>query len=132
MMGRKAFTLIELMLVVIIIGALAAMIVPRLTGRAEKALIAAAKADIVGISMGLEMFELDNGRFPKTDEGLESLMTKPSWAPKWDGPYLKKKPIDPWQNEFKYVYPGKHGPDFDLYSLGPDRKESADDIGNWQ
>jgi len=75
MMGRKAFTLIELMLVVIIIGALAAMIVPRLAGRVEKGLIATAKAGVVGISTGLELFELDNGRFPKTEEGLKALMT---------------------------------------------------------
>lgn len=131
-MKRKAFTLIELMLVVIIIGALAAMVVPRLAGRVGKALIATAGADITGISVGLGMFELDNGRFPNTEEGLKALMTKPSWAAKWAGPYLTKKPIDPWENEFKYVYPGKHGPDYDLYSLGPDGKESADDIGNWQ
>lgn len=130
MRHKTAFTLIELMLVVVIIAALAAMVVPRLVGRGTKALKAAARADIAGISTALGLFEVENGRFP---DGLNALLVKPSWATKWDGPYLKKKPVDPWGNEYLYLCPGKHGPDFDLYSLGPDGKDGGgDDIGSWQ
>ena len=132
-MGRKeAFTLIELMLVVVIIGALAAMVVPRLVGRGAKALVAAAKADITSISSALGFFEMDNGKFPGAGEGLNALMRKPSWANKWNGPYLKKAPVDPWKSEYKYVCPPKHGTDFDVYSLGPDGKDGGeDDIVSW-
>ena len=130
---RKAFTLIELMLVVVIIGALAAMVVPRLVGRSDDALKAAAKGDIASISSALELFELENGKFPTTSDGLEALMTKPSWANKWNGPYLKKKPMDPWEREYKYTCPGKNGPDFDLFSMGPDGREGGgDDIVSWK
>ncbi len=133
MRRKEAFTLIELMLVVVIIGALAAMVVPRLVGRGTEALKAAAKGDISSISSSLELFELDNGKFPGTGEGLGALMRKPSWANKWNGPYLKRAPIDPWKNEYKYVYPSKHGLDFDLYSLGPDGKDGGgDDIVSWE
>ncbi len=133
MRRKKAFTLIELMLVVVIIGALAAMVVPRLVGRSEDALKAAAKGDIASISSALELFELENGRFPTTSDGLKSLMVKPSWTTKWNGPYLRKTPKDPWDNPYKYVCPGKHGSDYDLYSMGPDGKEGGgDDIVNWQ
>ena len=129
----KKFTLIELMLVVVIIGALAARVVPRLVGRSEEALKAAAKGDISSISSALELFELENGKFPTTSDGLNALMTKPSWAKKWNGPYLKKKPLDPWGNEYKYMCPGKSGPDFDLFSMGPDCREGGgDDIVNWE
>ena len=129
---RKGFTLIEMLLVVIIIGALAAMVVPRLVGRAEKGRRAAATADVkMNIATGLKMFELDNSKFPSTDEGLEALRQKPSWATAWDGPYLENKPIDPWGREYKYRYPGTHGVDYDLYSLGPDGVEGNDDVGNW-
>ena len=132
MREKKAFTLIELMLVVVIIGALAAMVVPRLVGRSEDALKAAAKGDIASISGALELFELENGRFPNTSDGLGALMVKPSWATKWNGPYLKKKPLDPWSSEYKYVSPGKKSLDFDLSSMGPDRKEGGgDDVVNW-
>ncbi len=130
---RKGFTLIELMLVVIIIGALVAMVFPRLTGRGEQARRAAARADIeVNIATALKLYELDNGAFPTTEEGLNALLEKPPSAVNWNGPYLEKKPVDPWGREYKYVSPGKHNPDYDLYSLGRDGKESEDDITNWQ
>ena len=132
MREEEGFTLIELMLVVVIIGALAAMVVPRLVGRSEDALKAAAKGDIASISSALELFELENGRFPRTSEGLKSLMVKPSWATKWNGPYLRKTPKDSWGSEYKYVCPGKAGRDFDLSSMGPDHKEGGgDDIVGW-
>lgn len=131
---RKAFTLIELMLVVIIIGALVAMVMPRLAGRGEQAKVAASKADIqANIATALKLYELDNGNFPTTDEGLAALLAKPSSASNWNGPYLEKKPIDPWGREYKYKSPGEHRPaDYDLYSLGKDGVESADDVKNWE
>jgi len=133
-MRNKGFTLIELMLVVIIIGALVAMVMPRLAGRSEQARIAAAKADVsVNIATGLKLYELDNGQFPSTSEGLNALLTKPSSVSNWNGPYLEKKPIDPWGREYKYKSPGDHRSyDYDLWSLGRDGVESDDDVSNWQ
>jgi general secretion pathway protein G len=131
---RNAFTLIELMLVVIIIGALVAMVMPRLTGRGEQARVAAAEADIrANIATGLKLYELDNGSFPTDAEGLNALLNKPAGVENWRGPYLEKKPIDPWGREYKYKCPGEHRPaDYDLYSLGRDGVESADDVKNWE
>ena len=133
MFNKKAFTLIELMLVVIIIGALVAMVMPRLTGRSEQARVAAAKADVsANIATALKLYELDNGNFPGTAEGLNALLAKPGSATNWNGPYLDKKPIDPWGREYKYKSPGEHRQaDYDLYSLGKDGTESADDVKNW-
>ncbi len=132
--GFKGFTLIELMLVVVIIGALVAMVMPRLTGRGEQARVAAAGADInANIATGLKLYELDNGNFPNTQEGLSALLTKPTSAKNWNGPYLERKPIDPWGKEYGYKSPGDHRKtDYDLYSLGKDGIESADDVTNWE
>ncbi len=133
-MRKNAFTLIELMLVVIIIGALVAMVMPRLTGRSEQARVSAATADVrANIATGLKLYELDNGNFPKTEEGLNALLAKPGSAENWNGPYLERKPVDPWGREYKYRAPGEHRPaDYDLYSLGKDGVESADDVNNWE
>ena len=130
---KNGFTLIELMLVVIIIGALSAMVLPRLVGRSEQARVSATKADIkANIATGLKLYELDNGAFPTSDEGLDALFSEPSSAVNWNGPYLESKPIDPWGREYQYESPGDHRPqDYDLYSLGKDGKEGGDDIGNW-
>ena len=125
------------MLVVIIIGTLAAMIVPRFAGRSEEAKKAAAKADVeANISNGLDMYELDNGLFPTTDQGLSALTDVPTSPPipaKWKGPYLKKKSFkDPWGNLYQYRCPGTHNKDYDLFSMGPNGVEGGgDDIGNW-
>ena len=133
----KAFTLIELMIVVIIIATLAGLVVPRLAGRSEQARVTAAKADILSnIPLALDLYELDNGTFPTTQQGLEALVSKPSTSPvpkNWNGPYLKKKPIDPWGNNYNYVCPGIHNTeDYDLYSIGKDAVEGGDDdIENW-
>jgi general secretion pathway protein G len=131
----RGFTLIELMLVVIIIGALVAMVMPRLAGRSEQAKVGAAKADITAnIATGLKLYELDNGKFPGTEDGgLQALVTKPSSASNWNGPYLEKKPIDPWGREYQYKSPGTHRPyDYDLWSHGRDGTPSDDDVTNWE
>jgi general secretion pathway protein G len=137
--NRRGFTLTEILLVVIIIGVLAGMIIPNLSGKSEQAKRAAAKADIeANLSMGLDMYELDNGGYPTTAQGLKALVQKPSEPPvpeAWDGSYLKKKviPKDPWKHPYVYAAPGKHNTEtYDLSSLGADGVESSDDIVNWQ
>lgn len=131
--AKKGFTLVELMLVVIIISVLVAMVVPRLSGRSEEARIAVAKADIdLNIATALKLYELDNGGFPTTEEGLDGLLSAPASAQNWKGPYLDKKPLDPWGRIYQYKCPGAHRQhDFDLYSLGKDGVESVDDVVNW-
>jgi len=136
--NQEGFTLIEIMLVVVIILVLVAMAVPNFTGRGKQARRAAARADIeANLTTALDLYELDNGRYPTTDQGLKALITKPSSSPvpmNWSGPYLKKKnlPVDPWGKEYVYVSPGTHNTeDYDLFSLGPDGVESDDDIVNW-
>ena len=132
-MRRSAFTLIEIMLVVIIIGILAAMALPRLTGQSEEARVATAKAEVNStISLALDIFELHNGRFPTTEEGLAALRNNPGNLASWKGPYLKKDPVDPWGRPYAYRAPGEHNNDYDLYSKGSDGTEgNADDVGNW-
>ncbi len=133
-MSKKGFTLVELMLVVIIIGVLVAMVVPRMAGRSEQARKAVAQADVdLNVATALKLYELDNGAYPTTEEGLDALMSAPASAKNWNGPYLDKKPIDPWGNVYKYKSPGTHRPhDYDLYSLGRDGTESEDDVFNWE
>lgn len=132
------FTLIEIMVVVIIIGLLAAVVVPQFLGRVDDARIAKAKQDIQAMQTALTMFKLDNFVYPTSDMGLKALVQKPDTAliKNWRaGGYLQKLNKDPWGNEYQYVYPGTHGGDYDLYSMGADgqvggEKEAAD-IGNW-
>lgn len=130
---RRAFTLIELMLVVIIIGILSAMVVPRLAGRSEQARIQAAKADInSSLPLALDLYEMDIGKYP---ESLDYLRVRPpgSEAQNWRGPYLKKKPLDPWGRPYMYKSPGEHNTEsYDLYSTGSDgQANTADDVVNW-
>ncbi|MBU4589777.1 MAG: type II secretion system major pseudopilin GspG [Candidatus Omnitrophica bacterium] len=131
MKNTKGFTLIELMLVVIIIGVLASLVVPRLVGRSEEARIAAAKADInANIAVALDLCELDNGQYPPD---LNALKAKSGSDANWKGPYLKRSVKDPWGNPYIYRTPGEHSPDYDLYSYGPDGAEGGgDDIVNWE
>jgi len=128
-----AFTLVELMLVVTIIGILAALVIPKIAGKSEQARVTAAHADIYGgIKTALDSYEVDNGFYPKS---LQDLIQQPSNARNWHGPYFDppKLPIDPWGDPYIYYYPGKHNPSgYDLLSAGPDAKEGTDDdIGNW-
>ncbi|MBU6409807.1 MAG: type II secretion system major pseudopilin GspG [Verrucomicrobia bacterium] len=127
---RRAFTLVEMLLVVTIIGILAALVIPKMVGRSEQARETAARADISSIKTALDAFEVDNGYYPKT---LQGLIQQPSNTKNWHGPYLDSIPQDPWGNPYSYEYPGKHNPNsFDLWSAGPDGKSGTqDDIGNW-
>jgi general secretion pathway protein G len=126
------FTLIELLLVLVILAVLAAVVVPKFTGRSEQAKQAAAKTDISNISMQISAFEIDTGRFPSTEEGVGALLSAPANANGWHGPYLERVPVDPWQNPYQYRYPGQHNTSgFDLFSMGADGREGNDDIDNW-
>jgi general secretion pathway protein G len=134
---KNGFTLIELMIVVIIIAALAAMVVPRLAGRSEQAKVAVAQADVnSNIAMALKLYELDNGSFPTTTQGLNALIAQPAagaQSSNWSGPYLEKSPIDPWGKVYQYKCPGSHHPaGYDLFSMGKDGMTGTDDdVGNW-
>lgn len=132
---NNGFTLIEMMLVVVIIGILASVVVPRLAGRSEQARLSAVKADVqASIPLALDLFDTDTGRYPTTDEGLSALRVNPGSLDKWNGPYVKKESRDPWGNPYVYIFPGTHNTDYDLYSKGPngvDDGGSGDDIGNW-
>lgn len=135
--GRGGFTLIEILLVVVIISALAAMVVPRLTGRSQQAKIAIARADVrANIPTALKLYELDNGRFPTTSQGLEALVSRPSASPvprNWNGPYIENRDIlDPWGNRYQYRYPAQRGVDYDLFSFGPTGVDDEHNITNWE
>jgi general secretion pathway protein G len=134
----RGFTLIEIMVVVIIIGLLAAAIVPQLMGNVDKARVAKARQDIQAIESALVMFKLDNFKYPSTDQGLRALIQQPTdptirnWRP---GGYLKRVSKDPWDNDYLYVFPGTRGGEYDLYTLGADSQPGGEgpnaDIGNW-
>jgi general secretion pathway protein G len=135
---QRGFTLIEIMVVVVIIGLLAAVIVPNFMGNVDKARIAKAKQDIQAIQTALTMFKLDNFVYPTSDMGLKALAQKPdsplikNWRP---GGYLQTLPKDPWGNDYQYVRPGAHNGEFDIYSLGADGQTGGEgndaDIGSW-
>lgn len=135
---QRGFTLIEMMIVIVIMGILASLIVPKIIGRPDEARTIAAKQDIASISQALKLYKLDNHRYPTTDQGLQSLVSKPSSPPippnwKTSG-YLEKMPIDPWGNPYQYLFPGTHG-EFDIFSFGVDGaiggEENDADIGSW-
>jgi general secretion pathway protein G len=135
--SESGFTLLEIMVVVVIIGLLAAIVAPKLIGNIDTAQVNRAKQDIRSIETALNLYRLDNFKYPTTDQGLQALVTNPgeTVAPNWKpGGYLPRLPRDPWNNPYHYRYPGQHG-DFDVWTYGADGKEGGDgtnaDIGNW-
>ncbi len=146
-MGRfirtsAGFTLIELMVVIIILGLLAAIVMPRIVGETDKARYGAALAQMRILEDSLKRYKLDNGVFPTTEQGLDALVRRPGvgrLVPNWpEGGYLDKQevPRDPWGNPYLYISPGQHSPDYDLKSLGADGLEGGDgynaDIESWR
>jgi general secretion pathway protein G len=132
--GRSAFTLVELLLVLVILATLAAIVLPKFSGRTEQAKTTAASSQITNISTALDAFEIDMGYYPKNTSGLNELFDEPKDDKNWRGPYLKQAiPEDPWGADYLYECPGKHNErGYDLMSLGPDgRKGTDDDITNW-
>ncbi len=131
---RSGFTLIELLLVLVILGILAAIVVPKFSGRTEQARETAARTQIATFGTALDSFEVDVGYYPKGRNGLGDLFTQPRDAQSWRGPYIKNEiPKDPWQNDYVYECPGKNNPSsYDLLSMGPDgRAGTEDDITNY-
>lgn len=126
---NRGFTLIELLLVLMILGVLAAIVVPKFAGRTEQARITAAQTQISTFGTALDAYEVDNGSYPRGSEGLEDLVNQPRDAKNWKGPYIKDAiPRDPWGNAYVYECPGKQNPNgYDLLSYGPDGKEGGDD-----
>jgi general secretion pathway protein G len=129
----RGFTLIEIMVVVIIIGLLAAVIVPQVVSKVDEARVAKAKEDIQSLETGLTEYRLDNSTYPTTDEGLDALVKQPNdpSVTHWHGPYVQRLSKDPWGRPYQYAYPGTHGLPYDLYTLGPDGQPGDKNIGNW-
>jgi len=136
--SQRGFTLIEIMVVVVIIGIIAALVAPSVIRRIDDAQIVKAKQDIRAYETALNLFRLDNFKYPSTELGLKALVQKPTdpsirnWKP---GGYIDGLKQDPWGNDYHYVYPGAHGKEYDLYTLGADNVEGGEgtnaDIGNW-
>ncbi len=124
--SQRGFTLIEIMVVVVIIAILAALIAPNIIGRDDQARVSAAKSDMQAISQALDLFKMDNFRYPTTDPGLDALVNPPADVKNWpQNGYLKSTPVDPWGNPYLYVAPGASGP-YDLMSYGADGKEGGE------
>ena len=136
MKHQKGFSLIEIMVVVVILGILASIVVPKIMSRPDEARVVKARQDILAIQNALDLYKLDNGIYPTTDQGLSALVTKPTSAPEprdWKA-YLKRVPVDPWGREYLYLSPGQHG-DVDVFTLGADGQPGGTginaEIGNW-
>ena len=135
---QRGFTLLEVMVVIVILGVLASLVVPNLMSNKDKADQQKVVTDISALEQALDMYRLDNGVYPTTDQGLEALVTKPSSSPEprnyRDGGYIRRLPTDPWGYDYHYMMPGENGP-IDIFSLGADGQEGGEgvntDIGNW-
>lgn len=133
----NGFTLMELLVVLVILGILIGVLYPRFAGQGDQAKARAAKVEIEQIGQALDMFKLEIGRYPTTQEGLTALVQAPGGINNWNGPYLRKNsvPKDPWNNDYRYTAPGQHG-GYDLLSLGADGKEGGDgankEVTSWQ
>lgn len=134
---QAGFTLIELLVVLVILGLLAGLVAPRVISYLGGARTGSAKVQIENFGSALDLYRLDNGTYPTTEQGLEALVSAPSGAPGWKGPYLNKNsvPRDPWGNPYHYTAPGQHGA-YDLYSYGADNREGGDgddrDVTSWE
>lgn len=135
---QQGFTLLEIMIVIVILGVLGSMVVPNLLANKDRADQQKAMTDISALEQSLDMYRLDNSSYPNTDQGLDSLVTKPTASPEprayRQGGYIKRLPEDPWGNEYQYLSPGEHS-SIDIFTLGADNQEGGDglnqDIGNW-
>jgi len=135
---QRGFTLIEMMIVIVIMGILASLIVPKIMGRPDEARIIAAKQDIASVMQALKLYKLDNQRYPTTEQGLQALVSKPASSPvptNWKSAgYLDKLPVDPWGNPYQYLFPGIHS-ELDVFSFGIDGAAGGEgndaDIGSW-
>lgn len=134
---QHGFTLLELLVVLGIIAMLAGLVGPQVMKHMAEAKVKAAKVQVEDLAQTLDMYKLDVGSYPTSDQGLNALIESPEGAQRWNGPYLRKSkvPLDPWNNEYKYDSPGEHGK-FDLYSLGADGKEGGEgedqDLTSWE
>lgn len=131
--ARRGFTLVELLLVLVILGILAALALPKFTGRTEQARVTAAQTQIASFATALDAFEVDTGTYPRGADGLNQLLVQPSDVTNWRGPYMKSDiPLDPWNHPYVYEFPGRLNPSgYDLRSAGPDgQANTADDIVN--
>ncbi|NMF91440.1 type II secretion system major pseudopilin GspG [Aromatoleum petrolei] len=134
--ASRGFTLLELLVVLVVLGLLAGLVAPKYFSQLGKSEVKAARAQIEGLVKALDLYRLDTGHYPSTEQGLAALVTHPGNEAKWGGPYLQKAvPADPWGRNYAYVAPGEHG-EYDLYSLGKDGQPGGDgenaDVTSWE
>ena len=134
--SRAGFTLIEIMVVVVILGILAALVAPKILGRTDEARVVAARQDIKTIMQSLKLYKLDNFHYPSTEEGIKALVERPAEAKNWrEGGYLDGLPKDPWGGEYLYLKPGAHGGEIEVFSYGADGAPGGEgpdaDVGSW-